>query len=326
MDRRDFLTVGVVEVAGLVSVSGSAGASILKFPEGRPRPIPLPDMEAYIARVDGGMESISRWSPSSGVPSYSGDRDAIDNLARKSLRTLYMTAMFSDLPEEGQRHPGMQDRIFDAMPEMDEATAGMTAFLATRSPEKLGELQLALRDPTNPAMDIFDALDRGGASLGLSTRRRLQTRVMMTQANWRLRNQPPSLVISETLDKVERMVPTDVSLEAKRDWIAGRVAEQLFWQQEASGRETLVSNNVETEQGSGSKGENQPRSTRERRISRGGQLMGIGILVGGLAAAGAAAGAFPLVFVATAGVVLILIGLITLLIGLMTPGEPKASP
>jgi hypothetical protein len=237
-----------------------------------------------------------------------------------------MTAMFSDLPEEGQQHPGMQDRIFNAMPEMDEATAGMTAFLATRSPEKLGELQLALRDPTNPAMEIFDALDRGGAGLGLSARRRLQTRVMMTQANWRLRNQPPSLVISETVDKVEKMVPSDVSLEAKRDWIAGRVAEQLFWQQEASGGGTLVSNNAEVEEGSDSKGKNKRRSTRARRISRGGRLMGIGILVGGLAAAGTAAGATPLIFVATVGVVMILIGLIVLLIGLMTPGEPETSP
>lgn len=326
MDRRDFLRVGVGGATGLLTLAGrDVGASILKLPEGRPRPIPLPDMDTYIARVDTGMESISRWSPCGTVPSYCGNRDAVDNLARKSLRTLYMTAMFSDLPEAGQRHPGIQSRIFAAMPEMDEATSGMSAFLATRSPGNIQALQLALRHPANPAMEIFEALDREGSALGLSAQRRLQTRMMMTQANWRLRNQPPALVISETLAKVEKVVATDPSDEARTDWIAARVGEEIFWQQQEVGGAAITSpSDAAAGSGSGSEEAKPERSKRQKRIAKGARLMGIGLIVGGLSVAGAWAtsdhnGAWVFVIAATVGAVMIVVGLITLLVGLLTP-------
>lgn len=332
MDRRDFLTVGVGGASGFLAFAGDTEASMLKLPEGRPRPIPLPDMDAYVAGIDAGMESISRWSPCSTCPSYSGDPEAIDNLARKSLRTLYMTAMFSDLPIEGQQHPEIQRRIFDAMPEMDEATSGMTAFLATRSPGNLDDLQLALRNPANPAMEIFEALDRQAAELGVSTPRRLQTRVMMTDASWRLRNQPPSLVISETLEKIEKVVAADASDEARTDWIAARVGEQIFWQRQQAGVAKLISADeaVDDVAGGSSEGAKPDRSTREKRLAKGARLMGLGLLVGVLAVAGAAVTsehgiAWAFVFGATVGAVMILVGLLVLLVGLLTPGDRKSS-
>lgn len=51
--------------------------------------------------------------------------------------------------------------------------------------------------------------------------------------------------------------------------------------------------------------------------------MGIGLLVGGVAAAATAAGAVPFVFVATVGAVMILVGLITLLVGIATSSSAR---
>ncbi len=313
MDRREFIQMGAAGASGLIVLAGVDEAAVPKLPGSRPRPIPLPDMDTYLARVDEGMESISRWSPSSAFPSFGGDRAAVDGLARKSLRSLYMSAMFADLPESGQQHPEMQNRVFDVMPEMDEATSGMAAFLSTRSPSELEDLQVMLRHRANPSMEIFEALDRDASALGVSSQRRLQTRVMMTQASWRLRNQPPSLVIHETLDKVEKLVATDASDEARIDWVAGRAGEEIFW-----GQQQQAGTILEKE---GKRRRDDGRSTRQRRLASGAKILGIGIVVGALGAAGTAAGALPLVFVATVGVVMILIGLIVLLVGLLTPGE-----
>jgi hypothetical protein len=183
MDRRDFLRVSAAGASGVLVLGVSSCASLPKLPPGRSPGLDPPDMDSYIARVDSGIETIAQWSPASGFPDYSGDSAAADALGRKSLRTLYMTAMFADLSESAQRHPGMQTRMWDALPEMDEATAGMEEFLAAQSPEQLRRLQLALRTPQNPAMQILESLDRQATVCGVSRRRRIQTRVLMTEAN-----------------------------------------------------------------------------------------------------------------------------------------------
>jgi len=271
-------------------------------------------MDKYLVGVDTGMDAIARWSPSSEFPAFTGDRAAVDELGRKSLRTLYMTGMFSDLPVEGQLHPGMQDRILKTMPEMDEATSGMSQFLATQFHEDLARVQLALRSPANPGIQIVEAIDENAALCGVSKPRRMQTRVLMTDAAWRLRNQPPSLAITEILDKVERVTADDVSREMKEDWLAAQVGERLFWQQQAGAGAAR--------QSAGSGGDDDD-SLKNSRLSRGAYLMGIGILVGGIAVAVAAAGVFELVFVATAGALLLLIGIVTLLVGLGTSPDAK---
>ncbi|HSQ60237.1 MAG TPA: hypothetical protein VLT84_07365 [Acidobacteriota bacterium] len=324
MDRREFLRLSALGASSYVVLGSASCASLPKIrPSRSPSQNPA-DMDAYLARVDSGMDAIAAWSPTEAFPGYDGDRAAADALGRKSLRTMYMTAMFADLPESGQRHPGMQERIWNSMPEMDEATARMEAFLAGQTEEQLRRLQQALRSPRNPAMEIFGALDAQAARCGVSTPRRHQTRVLLTEANFRLRNQPPSLVIAESLDKVRRMTETDVSRRVREDWIAARAGERLFWQaQEASDREpdSLIVTPPEraiVTSGASVDDAVEGEFLRRKRLRRGARLMGIGLLVGGIAAAAIAAEAWPFVFVATVGAVLIIIGLITLLVGLVT--------
>ena len=198
-------------------------------------------------------------------------------------------------------------------------SGSITVSSAARTPEQLERAQRALRDSQNPAMQMLESLDEQAALAGVSTGRRLQTRRIMSEAVWRLRNQPPALVIRETLGKVDKVSASDVSLEARRDLVASRAGEKLFWDQQQ--RQTGVGPGGPAADSTSTA----ERHDRGNLAGRGAKTMGIGILVGGVAAAGAAAGAFPLVFVVTAGALMFLIGLIMLLIGIGTDSTPQTS-
>ncbi len=90
MDRRKFLV-------GASGVLFSDVSSCTQLPKLKPTPThtgQLPDMDEYIARVDGGMESIPQWSPTDQFPAYAGNREVVDQLGRKSLRTLESDCVF----------------------------------------------------------------------------------------------------------------------------------------------------------------------------------------------------------------------------------------
>ena len=319
MERRGFMNVSAVGASGFMVFGGEVWATAQASPGAGAQTTAVPDMDQYLARMDSGLDSIASWSPSSTCPDFAGDRQGVDELGRKALKTLYVTAMFADLPESAQRHPGVQERVLKALPEMDETTSSVADYLGSRTPEQLERAQRALRDSQNPAMQMLESLDEQAALAGVSTGRRLQTRRIMSEAVWRLRNQPPALVIRETLGKVDKVSASDVSLEARRDLVASRAGEKLFWDQQQ--RQTGVGPGGPAADSTSTA----ERHDRGNLAGRGAKTMGIGILVGGVAAAGAAAGAFPLVFVVTAGALMFLIGLIMLLIGIGTDSTPQTS-
>lgn len=306
MERREFLRAGAIGSSGFAMLGVSSCAMLPKLAGLPGAGRLLPDMDAYLARMDGGLAEVARSSPSA---LRLGDRadPAADELARASLRTLYTTAMFADLPQEGQLHPGMQQRLWDAMPDMDRATSGMSDLLASQSPGDLARVQRALQSSRNPAMDMAAELDGHAARWGISDRRRLQTRLMVADANWRLRNQPPGLVVGETLGKVQRVLASDVSREAREDWFAGRVGEELFWAQQAPAAGGAQAKPP---------GTGPTKSTRKKRITRGAILMGLGAAALGLGIAMDPNAESGLIVVATVGAVLIVVGFIILLVGL----------
>lgn len=255
------------------------------------------DMDEYLARLDAGTARIGRWSTADVVPEWTGDREEADAIARTALQSLFITGMIADLPVEAQMRPEVQRRIHAAVPLMDEAIERTTAFLASRTPADLAYVQLGLRD-YGAGATIFTAIDREAAASGLSAWRRAQTREIFAQSEWRLRKQPPALIIGEYVDKVEKLAAADIAGESQLRTLAAQVGEEAFWQ---SSDKTL----------------------RQARISRGLKAMGYGLLIfagGGLIVA---AGAFPGVFVMTAGAVTMIVGLIILLVGAATPSRPR---
>ena len=294
MNRREFLVTGAgsaIAAAG-IGVPAAAAAGTL--------PIAAPDMTAYLARVDAGLERIGRWSPTAEFPRWAGDRPAADALARDALQALFLTGMFGDLPRESQLHAGMQDRLYANLGMLDRAYDGMTAYLRSRTPADLARAQAALRQPSSGSA-VRMSLDAEAAVLGVSEARRAQTRSLFEHAEWRLRTQPPALVVGEYLDKVERLTADDVASEAREREVAARVGEELFWR---SADDTK----------------------RRARIRRGAKVMGIGFLTAAVGVGAAWAGAFPMVIVGTIGVVIMIVGLLILVVGLATPGDPPPTP
>lgn len=286
MDRREFIIRTTSSV--LVASGAEACAPIMRLPT---KPVVMPrDMDEYIARVDAGMARIAQWSPTADLPGFVGDRDATDAIGRASMQSLFLTGMFSDLPVKGQLHPGMQDRVIAAMPVMDQAVDGMSMFLRSRNDADMAAVQTALRE-RNAGVMVAAAVDREAAQVGLSEWRRAQTRSMFAHAEWRLRSQPPSLIINESLARVEKLSASDVAAESKQRALAARLGEAAFWHHAAE------------------------RAKREARIGRGGKVLGYGLIVFAVGGLIVAAGGVAGLFVMTAGVIMIIVGLVMLAVG-----------
>ena len=295
MDRRHFIGSGTASALGLVGTSACAPG--MRLPAQRPAAMPA-DMDEYLARLDAGAARIGRWSTEDVVPVWKGDRAEGETIARTALQSLFITGMIADLPIEAQMRPEVQRRIHAAAPLMDEATERTTSFLASRTAADLSYVQLGLRD-YDAGATILTAFDREAAANGLSDWRRAQTREIFAQAEWRLRNQPPELIVNEYINKVEKLGAADIPGESQLRALAAQAGEKAFWD-----------HSVE-------------KTLREARISRGLKVMGYGILIlaGGVAIA--AAGATPAIFVATVGAVTMIVGLIILLVGAFTPNRPR---
>ena len=90
------------------------------------------NMNGFLARLDKAMNSINQGDPfaasfpkeiakASKNPRFAGEQATV----RKALRSILLAGSFRDLPVEGRVHPGMQERMWNAMPEIDEGMLGM---------------------------------------------------------------------------------------------------------------------------------------------------------------------------------------------------------
>ena len=288
MERRDFLAA--MAAAATAASRDPLGAAGLP-------PVPNEDsgagdeMTRYVRRVDAGMQRIAEWSATKSAPDFSGDRAATDALARNAFQSMFLVGMFGDLPLEKQLHEGMQQRMEDAMPMFDDAVDGMQAFVASRTEDDLARVHAALR-ADGVQKKLVDAIVTEAERTGVSDKRSKQLRKMLDHVAWRLANQPPQLVITEYAEKMKRVAEADIAIEARQRRLAAQLAEDAFWAAD--------------------------QSVRQRRINKGAKTMGVGLLITGVGGAIVAAGAFPGVFIMTAGVVTMIVGLFILIVGLAT--------
>lgn len=304
MDRRNFIRRGAVGATGFVAGArpeALRGAEIPKTP-----PMSTDEMEAYLRKVDEGSARILGWplAEQLGIPGrLEPERE---ELARRTMFSLYMAGMFGDLHVDNQLHPGMQDRMWEAAPIMDEALDELTDFLATRPPERLQVIRSALRDEPEVSHRILSLVDEEAQRSGVSEPRRAQLRAIFNDTGWRLANQPPSLVVDEYLGRVQKVTVSDVEDLARERWLMSRVSEEVFWQAQ--------------------------ESLRQRRISRGLRQMGIGValfaagaLLVSLGDNGSDGGTviqwIGLIPGITGGSVLFVIGFFTLIAGLLTSDD-----
>jgi hypothetical protein len=321
MERRKFIQLSAA--AGVSGVAALGGSSCLVMNDGLRSHLEtvtaLPDMKDYLSRVDHGLGQIDEWRMAKAFQSEkiqdTGDWGAEDQLVRDSLKTLYLAGMFGDLPDAGQVHPGMQNRLWQNMDTMDQAIFGTADYLRNRTSKENTELKRVLAQRPNPGMKIAEELDNHALAIGLSLRRRFQTRNMFAQASFRLAHQDPATVYHEYITKIDKMAARAGSAEEIQRKVASRSSEKIFWanqqhlqalasQWELSGERLIYEVNAAAakQRGSGT-------------IRAGAMIMGIGVITGLVCLLiGETSGGVAVIGL-TVGAILLVVGLITLIVG-----------
>lgn len=291
----------------------------------------MPDMDAFLPRFDEVLAATTE--PDFVTRNFAVDPGALSDerlarwqrnepLVRQSVRALFVTGLFRDLPEAAQMHPGLQERMVAYMPELDDTVYAVSDHLSGLSSTERRLLQRELRADPDLPLTVAASVNQLARTVRMSSTRRAQVRSAMTQAGWRLRKQNPSLVIDEYVDKVERFAPreaTDAELLRRYETLIGRGAIQRAQVHAAT-------------QYTGKPSAATPRPVAERRVPapyrqsweptkgernrrRGGKAMGLGLLAFAGGAVIVGVGSVSGIFVMTAGFVMVGIGLLTFLVG-----------
>jgi len=310
-------------LAGLSGAAGTGCATTGSAAKGSLDPAAMPDMDAFLSRLDHSMESIASGSP---LRAFFRDdpRRPHEQLVKKSLRSLLIAGSFRDLSEEQRAHPGMQQRMRDAMSEMDEAVFGMTHVLARYSPDERVRIREVLNEDPELGMRIAESLDGDAVSAGVSAARRLHLRTLSSQLTFRLKHQPVTTLIDEYVGKVQKVAARHGYTEELQRRIAAKVVsgsllgmppEAVVKRPPPEDPKPVVPAEVPPEESTITRKKPTPGKTP---ISVGALLMGVGTTISLISlGAAAATSSLGLLFAGfTIGAAILLAGLILLVAGL----------
>ena len=153
-----------------------------------------------------------------------------ERLFRKSMRTLYLTGRFIDLPPEVQAHPEVQARVWRAQGDMDEAVVETTAMLANLDGPFLRRMQAVLRERPQLPERLAKLADRPAAEDGIPLGRRLKLRAGVLQLAQRMRDQSPALVIDPIVRKARRIAELPNNAGDAGRIAAARLGQRAFWE------------------------------------------------------------------------------------------------
>jgi hypothetical protein len=315
---------------------------------------------ALLAKIDARMQWIREASlpedilPMSKLPrsaALAGEIESTATLVRKSVRTLYLTGRFLDMPDTMKVHPGMQARLRAMQPEMDDAVLGMTARLERMTADDHRRLHDHLAKDELFADRLAMVLEKTAADDGLSFQRTFGVRSATLDLAHRMAAQSPALVVDPLAGKVRRIEahPRSDAEQARR--LAARVGEEAFWEHQQ--RLALLNQAWQTRIGLADAVASttyvyqtrpqappapidpadlpppaappQPRSSPgQRTMSTGGTIMGfglgsvaVGLILAGLAAATSTSALWipAVVLGVTIGPILLVAGLIVVIVG-----------
>lgn len=288
MDRRDFLWLGLAGTA-----AAGTGCAAVPSPTG---PIAPRDMNAFLAHLDHAMDSIQRGDAfGEMLAAFGVDVAAVSSttrrvgttLYRKALRSMLLVGYFRDLPEEQRLHPGVQSRVGASMKEMDEAVLGSDEILSSLSRERQDELRAFLTRDRDLPSRMVDVLERDAKQLDVTDARRTHLRSLVAHVGWRLRAQHPSVLIADYHDKIDQVG------DPRRRGLAAGDGGRLPLVRTASTASTGVNG----------------------AVTVGGYMLGISAVVTAVGYLIAGGGELAGAFLVTFGVLGLIAGLITLLVG-----------
>ncbi len=210
VERRNVLKMGAA--AGVSGLASTGCATLGDGSLGTAAPPAMPDLDAFLARLDHGMRAIAAGNPlqdllpKSQIPAAPGGPPrAEDLLIKKTLRSLLMAGSFRDLSDAERAHPAVQARMHSSMAEMDEAVFGMTHVLESFTPSERARIREAIQSEPDIGMRIAESLDTGASNADISLQRRTHLRAIAAQLTWRLKNQPIETAMDEYIGKVKKV-------------------------------------------------------------------------------------------------------------------------
>lgn len=239
MERRDFLRAGIV-AGGSVGLGAVGCGAVLEGMSAMPVPsvaqLQALDMGGFLQGLDSSLGFIQSSNTLDSVVSKEVQRTAraeprferADDTVRKVIRSMLLVGSFSDLPEEGRVHPGVQERMWNSMHEMDEAVFGMNDLLTSLTPTERADVRRLMREDAAAAPRILGALDDEAVKAGVNLKRREHMREVAKHACFRLR-QSTSGFIDEYDDKVKRVSVRDASATEVQRRLMAQLGEKAFW-------------------------------------------------------------------------------------------------
>ena len=200
--RRAFL--GGAAGAAAVGVSGCAGLS-RAFGTGQGA-LSRAALEEHLLRLDdlleaaGGVDFVSDFVRERGSGLQGGLEGSLglaDAHAQRAVRTLTLTSMVLDLPEEVRGAPAVQERIERLGPEMDDALLRTADLLAACPRDELDDVEAALRDDPMLAMRVCELVDHRGREHGLGHAGRRRLRALGRSVTNCLRDRSLSTLVEE---------------------------------------------------------------------------------------------------------------------------------
>ena len=317
MDRRDLLRAGALSSASAATLASGGCAPTAPSVRTSAAPLTGADLDAFLARFDRGLTDIQTsrfvtgFTESLGRASIPEARRAEveerELAFREALSSLYLTQTFRDLPPETQFHPEVQRRMFDNIHAIDASVFRMTDRLERLGASERERIRTTLKRHPDLSMRIAEVVDEQAAAAGITPERRRDFRAIMTQAAFRLKNQPPGVLIDEYVTKVRRATAPDAPELRRSLAIAAEASERYFWE-----RGIELGAALTTKTKSAPKPKSKPG---EDVVLSGAILLGCGVVIFGVSAAIVSAGWFPGVFGMTVGAVTFAVGLIVLIVG-----------
>jgi hypothetical protein len=152
-----------------------------------------------------------------------------DEMFRRMVGTLLISQGFRELPEETQRESSVQARMWRHYEDIGSTVFEISDMLAELDPDQRKEVRKRLQERPDMPMDLGEALDERAARVGMSGKRRLQLRSMMSQASFRMQHGDPSSIIDEYVGKVTRLRESSERDASALD-VSKQVGDREFWQ------------------------------------------------------------------------------------------------
>lgn len=317
MDRRDVLKVG--------AAAALAGCAAETSRPAVPPPMTPSEVDGVLAELDATLGRMRAGAPNPevllGASTDSVQMQRGHELVVKTFASMHLAATFRELPTDVQARPDVQERMWRAMPEMDDAMLSLTEVMQKLTPAERKALQQRLKDDPELGMRVVEKLDEQAKSVGVNAKRRAQMRAAAAHATWRMTHQSVDSLLDECIDKTRRVVERNGRDAEMQRAVAAKLTELgLFGPEGAGGAAHLT---LASAVGGGAP----PAHRGSKVLLVGGVLLGVAVLVGGGGGLMVATGTFAGVLLITAGALLGLAALIVLIVGaVMAASEPSDPP